>query len=293
MTIRDALIAAAPFAPLIAIAFGPLAAWLASRRLRNPAAWLVLGALTGPIALLVLIMAPPGRCPACGEPTAGFARDCIVCGERLDGESRPGPVLDVAAHASPSLRAAPPTATGPAQTSADTTPTVAARPPTRTRAADPLPLRPAPITSSGALAAAVAAPAATSAPRARRGPRTGTVVNLDDARNQPGLAILAIGVFVQGSERLLPGARYLIARTAEHLVILGPLDPSHEHVQVELPLAEIEANYIPDRLVVSGRVGRSRRRWILGFQSLAGLTATAIDEALMAPAAPVQATGRS
>lgn len=106
--------------------------------------------------------------------------------------------------------------------------------------------------------------------------------------------MLAIGVFVRGSEPLLPGSRYLIARTRDRLVIIGPVEPSDDHVELDLPLAGVEANYIPDRLVISGAASdRGTRTFVLAFQSVAGMTATPVDEAIMGHEAPISiAVGR-
>ena len=54
----------------------PLAGWYATRRARNPGTWFVLGALIGPIALALLAVAPPGRCPECDSVIDGWAAAC-------------------------------------------------------------------------------------------------------------------------------------------------------------------------------------------------------------------------
>jgi hypothetical protein len=109
-----------------------------------------------------------------------------------------------------------------------------------------------------------------------------------NVRPRHDLTMLAIGVFVSGTERLQPGSRYLIARTSDRLIVIGPVESSPEHVEIDLPIAGVEANFVPDRLVISGwRTGRAKRRFVLAFHALAGLTATAIDEALMERIDPV------
>jgi hypothetical protein len=279
LTLRDALIAAAPILIGAALIFGPLGAWLANRRTRNPAVWLVLAAITGPIGLALLLIAPPGRCRACGEPTLGFRSDCVVCGASVRTGARPAraapvpsPVLDLAPDpAVPATRSRRRSATAEEPRPAEApVPIRSRRAAQRSLAADGDRLasvgarRPAPATESMASAARALAP--------------GSI--------RDGMSILAIGVFVQGSESLLPGARYLLARTMTDLVIIGPLEPGSNHGELHLPLDGVEAPSLPGRLVVSGwSVGRSRR-WALGFQSLSGLTATQIDEALTASVAP-------
>ena len=280
MTLRDALIAAAPILIGAALVFGPLGAWLANRRTRNPAVWLVLAAITGPIGLALLLMAPPGRCRGCGEPTAGFRADCIVCGASARTGARPArtapappPVVEIAAE--PVAPARRPRRRSPvaieAQPDDAPVPIGSRRAAARSLAAD------------GERLASVGArrPAATAADTTASAARA-----LAPGSIREGMSILAIGVFVQGSESLLPGARYLLARTVDDLVIIGPLEPGSNHAELHLPLDGVEATALPGRLVVSGwTVGRSRR-WALGFQGLSGLTSTQIDEALTAPLAP-------
>jgi len=337
LTVRDAFGAAIPFLIVAALVFGPAAAWLASRRLRNPAAWLVLGALLGPVALVLLAIAPAGRCPACGEPTHGFASTCATCGSPLASEQAANepteatspPVAvrtaSVASAAAPTERPPAAATTKPTSARASTARGSAARgtstrastgrtPATRGRAATAAAAATAPTVSAPStvppaaepppapLAAAARGGATTSGPDrlAAVGARRPTPVRdagyamaaLETARGSS-LTILAIGVYVRGTESLVAGSRYLIARTPERLIVIGPVEASSEHVELELPLDEVEATYIPDRLVVSAWTEGRSRRWVLAFQSLAGLTASAIDEALMTTPAPREAIGRA
>ena len=68
---------------LVAGIGAPLAGWYATRRYRNPGTWFVLGALTGPIALALLALSPPGRCPECDARVDGWAAYCDRCVEPL------------------------------------------------------------------------------------------------------------------------------------------------------------------------------------------------------------------
>ena len=68
---------------LIAGIAAPLAGWYATRRYRSPGTWFVLGALTGPIALGLLAVSPPGRCPECDARIDGWAAYCDRCDEPL------------------------------------------------------------------------------------------------------------------------------------------------------------------------------------------------------------------
>ena len=63
--------------------FGPLAGWLAGRRGRNAIVWFVFGALLGPLAVLLLAISPPGRCPLCDSWVPGWTAECQVCGGPL------------------------------------------------------------------------------------------------------------------------------------------------------------------------------------------------------------------
>ena len=57
-----------------ALVFAPLASYLAGRRARSAAMWFLLGVVLGPLAIVLLLFAPPGRCPDCGERVRGWPR---------------------------------------------------------------------------------------------------------------------------------------------------------------------------------------------------------------------------
>lgn len=63
--------------------FAPLSGWFAVRRSRQPLIWFVFGALIGPLALALLALAPPGRCPSCAAPIDGWPATCRQCGRAL------------------------------------------------------------------------------------------------------------------------------------------------------------------------------------------------------------------
>lgn len=71
------------------LAFGTVAAGLAARKRRSVVTWTALGALLGPPGLLVLGLAPPGRCWYCAAPTEGWLTACGWCGEDVRGPTRP------------------------------------------------------------------------------------------------------------------------------------------------------------------------------------------------------------
>jgi hypothetical protein len=271
LALHDAILAAAPALGVLALTFGPVAAWLAARRGRNPAIWLLFGALLGPLALGLIQLAPPARCWNCSEPTIGFESRCSTCGSDLrsmESAITPEPLVADRQIARPTLRAVP----------------------------DPV----HPATLADRIAAnegtALAEPGAEPvlALGARRPGSGPLVVGEASAEPRSEVTILAIGVLVRGSEPLLPGSRFLIARTHDRLHIIGPLEASNEHVALDLPLAGIEANVIADRLVITGvSEGRTRRTFVLAFQSVAGMTSTPVDEAIMESPPPISiAAGR-
>ena len=85
----------------------PLTGWMAFRRDRPPVAWFVFGALSGPLALVVLLVAPPGSCPRCDAVVEGWPSSCTNCGRRFVGvvpitrSSRPPASFEEAPAAAP------------------------------------------------------------------------------------------------------------------------------------------------------------------------------------------------
>jgi hypothetical protein len=266
LTLHEAILAAAPALGVLALAFGPLAAWLAARRQRNPALWLLFGAILGPIALGLILAAPPGRCWNCSERTAGFESRCSTCGADLRTLQPTTPAELAAAVADewtepPVLRSVP-------DPRHDVT--LAAR-----------------LAAQDREGAPGARPDRLSAVGARR-PGSGSGIPADPPEEfHPDVTILAIGVLVRSSERMLPGSRYLIARTHDRLHIIGPIEASDRHVELDMPLAGIEANFIADRLVITGRADNGRHSILLAFQSVAGMTGHPVDQAIMETAGPI------
>ena len=266
LTLHEAILAAAPALGVLALAFGPLAAWLAARRQRNPGLWLLFGAILGPIAVVLIQAAPPGRCWNCSEPTAGFERRCTTCGSDLR-----------TAHAA-----------SPGELGASV-PDAWTEPPVLRSVPDPR----HDVTLAARLAAqdrkgpAAARPDRLSAVGARRpGSSSGTDADQPEGIH-PDVTMLAIGVLVRSSEPMLPGSRYLIARTHDRLHIIGPIEASDQHVELDMPLAGIEANFVADRLVITGRADDARRSILLAFQSVAGMTGRPVDQAIMETAGPI------
>lgn len=75
-------------AALWALVFGALAWVLARRYDRAASLWAVFGVLLGPLAIAILQVAPPGRCPSCGARVHGWESTCLVCDRPLAGRRR-------------------------------------------------------------------------------------------------------------------------------------------------------------------------------------------------------------
>ena len=69
--------------------FGIVAAALAARKRRSVGTWAALGAILGPVGLIVLGLAPPGRCWYCAARTDGWLTVCGFCGEDVRGPRKP------------------------------------------------------------------------------------------------------------------------------------------------------------------------------------------------------------
>jgi hypothetical protein len=114
-----------PFVPLLVAAwlsaFVPLAGWLASRRDRSIGMWAFFGAVIGPVAAVLLVLAPPGHCPTCGQPTRGWLRSCTACGSSLIGGRAGETTAEEATRIPATASATPATATEPAAEPADRT----------------------------------------------------------------------------------------------------------------------------------------------------------------------------
>jgi hypothetical protein len=246
-----------------AILFAPLASWIAVQRVRSWPLWFLFGIALGPVAALLLLAAPPGRCPACGNRSVGWPRRCANCGlafsavpldatipmtpdglpvegvfAQLDspgllGVGGPGESIVVAAAAASGTSYSPARLTVP------------------DRGPDRGTERPMVAVGPGRDAASLARSATTlgrrptdepgpaAKPAAQRRPSSGT------------LAILGSGIFIGGSEPLQVGSRYLIARVGSELHILGPVHLSPAAVAARLPLSNVQPTVVADRVLIS------------------------------------------
>ena len=249
----------------------PLAGWYATRRARNPGIWFVLGVLTGPIALALLAVAPPGRCPECDSTIDGWAAVCDRCGEPLD--ARIGPAARVPSASAPadpaSISAAAPGE--PSQRSSrpvpPPTPIASARGNGRREARSGWPDRPMAspmslgirptITPSNYVAATMADP--------------------------PNGDVLSTGVYLSGNAGLEVGACYAISRDGDRLRVFGPVDAGQLTVRHEGRIDEVDVTAMDDRVIITGRDGRSGVAFV--FRTIGGMRAADLELALGGPVA--------
>ena len=273
------LLGSIPFVIVLAAGVcAPLAGWMAMRRARNIAIWFAYGALTGPIALFLLAVAPPGRCPACDHPVDGWAELCPVCGvrfETLRSRLAAPPALPSPAVRTPALRGgrrADEVATGST----------------------------APFPATGAVVASADLPEPVRAPV--RSPRRGTVRRRATDRvgalggggtpsSRPPMdrpsseVVLATAIYLSGNAGMEIGGLYAIARSDDRVRIFGPVDTGQVAVRLEGPLADIEVAALEDRISIVVRRGRSSTSVVMRAaggkrgaefeEALAGSTATA------------------
>lgn len=196
-----------------AAVFGPLAGWYAARRSRRPMSWLILGALLGPIAMVLLAVAPPGRCVACDAAVRGWPSRCESCGLAFRArEAGTG-------SAEPPIQSDKWTDDAPRRLHPRSTAREAPRP--RLLATEPAPVHLA------------------------TGPPAEPHAAMD-----PG-EVMATGVYFGGSVRLVVGSRYAVVRHGSILRLMGPLDRDPSAVAIECSLDRVIATAIDDRLVVS------------------------------------------
>jgi hypothetical protein len=197
-----------------AIIFAPLAAWFAHRRARSSLVWLVFGAVLGPAALAILVLAPPGQCPACHEPVAGWPRACANCGFGFGGQ--------------PIER----TEQGAARVVAFRSPTVV---PSGPRDG----FRPAVVMSHPP-------PFTLGSPAIRATGRAAVALLPDEA-----VTYLGSGVYMGGSVSLQVGSRYGLVRAGSDLHVLGPIHVDHLAVAARVPVNAIEPSLVGDRLLIA------------------------------------------
>jgi hypothetical protein len=95
-----------------------------------------------------------------------------------------------------------------------------------------------------------------------------------------GGTILASGVFEGGTEPLVPGSRYAIARVSDRVRVLGPLDTSPDKVRLDRSLADLTVGTHADRLLLTGPSEAGGPSFVLSFHALAGVQGAELEAAL-------------
>jgi hypothetical protein len=308
-----------PLLAVFALVFGPLAGRLALERQRQPIVWLIFGALLGPIALAILLLAPPGVCPRCNEPVAGWPSDCVYCGEYLtpplaariarvfpaDATPPPPPISEP-------IPLRPTAAASVARYGTPTRPPVEA--PIRHRAPDAfdsISTQPEPGWTAR-LATLARAPVAiqddghaaangngtmplgdTSASTSGGSQRFTVPVflpppgPLDPPTEDP--TIVAVGVYVSGTERLTIAGRYAIGHAHGRLKVLGPYETNPRKLAIDWDLTAIDIGQGEGQLVLAHTEGRRAR--VLTFRLLSTFNRAVLDAAIVAASHSPEAPG--
>jgi hypothetical protein len=307
--------------------FGAAAAWQAMRRRRRPAPWAVFGAILGPGALVLLSIAPPGRCWKCTSRTTGWLTTCLWCGEDVRGPEpevatasrRVRGSLTVIDGTAPQRGADPASGLAGASSGAAETAAASRAPLWTPGGPDPASRAPlwtpgepdaAPLTAAGAEAASTSAPAVAAAgpgsdsvrqlrsrlPASTVGTAsTGAAVDMSPTHATVPVqrelhdVVLATAIFMTGNRGLQAGGRYGIAIVDDELRILGPVDIDPAAVAITHPLAAVDASGFQERLIITGDRGRRRERLALVFMSVAGGSAERVADAIVRTVAASQA----
>jgi hypothetical protein len=247
---------------LIAGIGAPIAGWYATRRYRNPGTWFLLGALTGPIALALLAVSPPGRCPECDARVDGWAAYCDRCDEPLPARISFGSSAG-AASSSAMVPVMTPgsTSTGPRPVGLPT-PIDRARSSSRHEARSAWPDRP------------MASPPSLGV-RPSFTPSNYVAATMGD---QPSGDVLSTGVYLSGNAGLEVGACYAIARDGDRVRVFGPVDAGQLTVRHEAAVNEFDVTAMDDRVIITGRGGRSGTAFV--FRTIGGMRAADLELAL-------------
>ena len=315
MQVMSALL---PLLALSALVFGPLAGRLALDRQRQPIVWLIFGALLGPIAIALLILAPPGACPRCNEPVAGWPSDCPICGEYLvpPAAARLGRTLGGSQPDRPDLPEPiaipirPQAPDFPPQTLSSSHAPIEA--PAREHAPSPLDsssIQPEPGWTAR-LATLARAPVASQSgagnsesnghgttssggtmttPGGGAPPGSGlsrfsaqTFLPLPGPFDPPteDPTIVAVGVYVGGTERLTIAARYAIGHAQGRLRVLGPYETNPRKQAIDWDLNGIDIGQGEGQLVLARTDGRRSR--VITFRLLSTFNRAVLDAAIVA-----------
>lgn len=245
--------------------FGPLTGWMAGRRDRSPIVWLFFGALLGPIALAILALGPPGRCPRCDAPVRGWRAHCAACGGPLSSRARAEIAKPRPATESQTIHAPP----------------ISAPLRIQARRDPPTPPTPLPV---GRLVQASGAPRANRRAEVASGAADGRAPAIHAALDAG--TVLATAVYFGGTTgRLVVGSRYVLVRHNAVLRMLGPVDRDPSEVALERPLAALTATAIGERLIITEGAA-DRPSLALAFGAIAGASGPQLEVALVAPGEP-------
>lgn len=247
---------------LIAGIGAPLAGWYATRRYRNPGTWFVLGAFTGPIALALLAVSPPGRCPECDARVDGWAAYCDRCDEPL------GARISLGSSAGSASSSGMVPVMAPAATSTGSRPVGLPTPIDRARSSSrrevPTAWPDRPMASPTSLGV-----------RPTFTPSNYVAATMSD---QPSGDVLSTGVYLSGNAGLEVGACYAIARDGDRVRVFGPVDAGQLTVRHEGAVNEFDVTAMDDRVIITGRGGRSGTAFV--FRTIGGMRAADLELAL-------------
>jgi hypothetical protein len=256
--------------PIIAIVasamiFAPVCSWLALQRGRSWAAWFGFGVALGPIAVAILLIAPPGRCPSCGTRTRGWPRRCDACGLVFTSgpsEAAVGAPVTVGPEFVGLTHDRRSNQPGPASINS-------LDPESR-----PLGLAPRPRLAGSADERdrhSATALGHRAIPNEAPTPRPSSATP----------AVLGSGIFVGGSEPLQIGSRYFIARVGAEMQVLGPIHITPAEVAARIVLADVEATAVSDRLLIISREGGKST---LAFSAVTAQPGVDLQQQLLLPA---------
>jgi hypothetical protein len=267
------------------ILFAGVTGLVSRRRERTMPLWMVFGALLGPIALLLVWIAPPGRCLTCDAPVRGWLRTCEWCGNPVARRRRGGALAAGQAAAARKARAS-----GKAPIKAGATP-AAAGVSAATSATGPVKGAPAPkpapldeASSARIRERLTSMPArhpldGTGEPQPVRGP---ALIGAPANRR-----LLGTAVYRTGTVALVSGSRYALELNGPSLRILGPTDIDQSVVAITQDLTGMEANGFEGRLVITFG-GGGRHGVVLVFGDVEGATINTIAEAIVSAARAIQ-----
>jgi hypothetical protein len=94
----------------------------------------------------------------------------------------------------------------------------------------------------------------------------------------PSGEVLSTGVYLSGNAGLEVGACYAISRDGDRLRVFGPVDAGQLTVRHEGPVDEFDVTAMDDRVILTGRGGRSSVAFV--FRTIGGMPAADLELAL-------------